>query len=153
MVHKIMKTLILTRVADNAMSGNLYMDNKGRYYSDLYVEPEDGKEGTVYRLSPSKDIDGEPDVPVTAVIVLTNPLSEREKRERAFSHDYMMLDRMRTDCEYYNSAEHYNNAHGSTIAETIADMKERWQKLPEDLKPEWLSWEKILEYEKKFGVA
>ena len=148
-----METLTLTRVADNAMSGNLYKDEEGCYYSDLYVEPENGKEGTVYRLSPSKEIDGEPDFPVTAVIVLTNPLSEREKRERAFRQDYMMLDRMRSDCEYYDTAAHYNNAHASTVAETIADMKARWQKLPEDLKPEWLSWEKILEYEKKFNLA
>ena len=134
------------------MSGNLYKDEDGRYYSDLYDEPENGKEGTVYRLSPSKEIDGEPDFAVTAIIILTNPLSEREKREREFKFDYMMLDRARTDCEYYDTAEHYNNAHASTIAETIADMKERWQKLPDDLKPEWLSWEQILKYEKKFGV-
>lgn len=148
-----MRTLTLTMVAKNAMSGNLYKDNKGRYYSDLFMEPENGKEGTVYRLSPSKEIDGEPDCPITAIITLTNPPSEKEKRERKFRHDYMMLDRMRTDFEYYNSASSYNNAHWTPIADAIADMKERWQKLPDDLKPIWLTWDQILNYEKKFGLA
>jgi hypothetical protein len=29
-------------------------------------------------------------------------------------------------------------------------MKKLWKKFPEDLKPQWISWEEILEYEKKF---
>ena len=70
---------------------------------------------------------------------------------KAFKLDYMMLDKWRMCCNYYNSAEHFNNAHVSTISEVIKDMKERWNKIPDDLKPEWITWEEILGYEKKFS--
>lgn len=148
-----METLTLTRVGEHRMEGGLYKDEKGRYYVDCHQEVENGKESVVYRLSPSNEPDGEPCDEVTAVIRLTNPPTEREQREKAFRMDYMMLDRHRADCEYYDTAEHYNSAHWQTIDETIASMKERWQRIPDDLKPEWLSWEKILEYEKKFKAA
>lgn len=147
-----MKELTLTRVGEHHMDGGLYKDEKGRFYVDCHDEVKSGQECTVYRLSPSTEPDGEPCDIVTCITHLTNPPTEREMREKAFKFDYMMLDRMRSDCEYYDTAAHYNNAHFSTIDKTIADMKARWQKLPEDLKPEWLSWEKILEYEKKFGL-
>ena len=145
-----MKTLELTRVGKNFMDGGLYKDKDGNYSVDCHSEPENGKPGTVYRLSPSNDPDGEPDVSFYGIIFITNPPSEREMREKGFQFDYMMLSRMKSDCEYYQTSEHYNHAHCSTIEKTIADMKARWEKLPEDLKPEWLSWEQILEYEKKF---
>lgn len=148
-----MQTLTLTRVGEHRMEGGLYKDDKGRYYVDCNTDIEHGKQGTVYRLSPSKEPDGEPCDEFTGIISLTNPPTDREQREKAYRSKYMMLDRMRSDCEYYDTAEHYNNAHWQTIAETIADMKALWQKLPEDLKPKWLSWEKILEYEKKFKLA
>ena len=121
-----MHTLTLTRVGEHRMEGGPYKDAKGRYYADCNTAIEHGKEGSVYRLSPSNEPDGEPDRCFTGIIELTNPPSDREQREAAFRTDYMMLDRMRTDCEYYDSAEHYNNAHFSTIAETIADMKGCW---------------------------
>ena len=145
-----MKTLELTKVGEHHMDGGLYKDKQGNYYVDCHSEPENGMFGTVYKLSPSNEPDGEPDVSFDGVIFITNPPSEREKREKAFKFDYMMLSRMKADCEYYKTSEHYNHAHFSTIAQTISDMKKRWQKLPKDLKPEWLSWEQILEYEKKF---
>lgn len=135
------------------MDGGLYKDNKGRYYVDCNTAIEHGKQGSVYMLSPSKEIDGEPNRCFTGIICFTNPPSEREEREKLYRMDYMMLDRHRADCEYYDTAEHYNHAHGQTIADTIESMKERWQRIPADLKPEWLSWDKILEYEKKFNLA
>lgn len=144
-----MKTLKLTRVGEH-MDGNLYKDENGMYYVDQYQEPIPDTPSVVYKLSPATEPDGEPCWPITCKIEILNPFTEKEKRMRWFRHDYMMLDRMRTDCEYYDSAEHYNRAHCSTIKQTIESMKEIWKKFPEDLKPEWLSWEKILEYEKKF---
>lgn len=144
-----MKTLKLTRVGEH-MDGNLYKDENGMYYVDQYQEPIPDTPSVVYKLSPATEPDGEPCWPITCKIEILNPFTEKEKRMRWFRHDYMMLDRMRTDCEYYDSAEHYNRAHCSTIKQTIESMKEIWKKFPEDLKPEWISWEKILEYEKKF---
>ena len=146
-----MKTLKLTRVGEH-MDGNLYRDEEGKYYVDQYQDPVPDQPSVVYRLSPAFEPDGEPDWPITCNIVITNPFTEKEKRMRWFRQDYMMLDRMRVDCEYYDTAAHYNNSHASTIRQTIDRMKEIWNKFPEDLKPEWISYEKILGYEKKFGL-
>ena len=132
------------------MDGNLYQDSKGYYYVDCHDEPKNNEISVVYLLSPATDSEGEPDKMIECKIVIANPRSEREERERAFKFDYMMLSRMQADCKYYNSAEHFNHSHFSTIKQTIESMKEIWKKFPEDLKPEWISWEEILEYEKKF---
>ena len=64
---------------------------------------------------------------------------------------YMMLDRMRSDCEYYLG---YGNRYAKHLWAAderlhIAYMKEIWNRFPEDGKPEWLPFEKILDYEKQ----
>lgn len=147
-----MKTLELTRVGEHRMEGGLYKDKNGNYYVDCHDEPKDSGVSVVYRLSPKNEIDGEPDKMIECEVKILNPLSEREKRMKAFKFDYMMLDRMRVDCEYYKSAEHFNNSHASTIRETIEEMKRIWNKFPKDLKPNWITYEQILGYEKKFGL-
>lgn len=148
---KSMKTLELTRVGEHRMEGGLYKDKKGNYYVDCHDEPKDSGVSVVYMLSPKKEIDGEPDKKIECEIKILNPLSEREKRMKAFKFDYMMLSCMQMGCKYYQSAWSYNNAHFQTAKEMIESMKEHWNKIPDDLKPEWISWEEILEYEKKFA--
>lgn len=143
-----MKTLELTRVGEHRMEGGLYKDKNGKYYVDCHSEIESGKFGTVYRLSPSTEPDGEPEDSFDGMIFITNPPTEKELREKSFRHDYMMLSRMQTDCNYYKSKEHFNRAHASTWEQHIEEMKKLWKKFPEDLKPEWCTWEQILEYEK-----
>lgn len=145
-----MKKLVLKRIGEHRMEGNLYKDSKGYYYVDCHDEPKNKGVSVVYRLCPATDPEGEPDKMIECEIEILNPRSEREERERAFKFDYMMLSRMQMDCKYYDSASHYNNAHGQTAKEMIENMKERWNKIPDDLKPVWISWEEILEYEKKF---
>ena len=147
-----MKTLELTKVGEHYMDGGLYKDKDGKYYVDCHSEIESGKFGTVYRLSPSTEPDGAPEASFDGMIFITNPPTEKELREKAFRYDYMMLSRMQTDCNYYKSKEHFNRAHASTWEQYIEEMKRLWKKFPEDLKPEWISWEEILEYEKKFSA-
>ena len=147
-----MKTLELTRVGEHRMEGGLYKDKNGNYYVDCHDEPKKSGVSVVYRLSPKNEIDGEPDKMIECEIKILNPLSKREERMKEFKFDYMMLNRMQMDCKYYDSAEHYNNSHASTIRQTIDRMKEIWNKFPEDLKPEWISLEEIEGYEKKFGL-
>ena len=147
-----MKTLELTRVGEHRMEGGLYKDKDGNYYVDCHDEPKKSGVSVVYRLSPKNEIDGEPDKMIECEIKILNPLSEREERMKEFKFDYMMLDKWRTCCNYYDSAAHFNNAHVSTISEIIEDMKDRWNKIPDDLKPEWLTWDDILDFEKKFGL-
>ena len=62
--------------------------------------------------------------------------------------NYMMLDRLRTDCEYFlgygNGSE--RNLWAGNVEDQIAEMRKIYDKLPE--KPEWLSLEDIDKYEK-----
>lgn len=64
---------------------------------------------------------------------------------------YMMLDRMRSDCEYYlGNGNHYaGHLWAGNEKDHIAYMKEIWERFPKDEKPEWLPYDKILEYEDK----
>lgn len=62
---------------------------------------------------------------------------------------YQMLDRMRSDCEYYLGYGNKNtkNLWGKSIDNHIASMKQIWNELKE--KPVWLSLDQINEYERK----
>ena len=64
---------------------------------------------------------------------------------------YMMLDRLRQDCDYYlNYADRSANVLWSKDEKSqIANMKAIWNTFPEKDTPEWLTWEQILEYEKR----
>ena len=64
---------------------------------------------------------------------------------------YMMLDRLRQDCNYYLG---YGNRSRSSLwagneRDQIETMKAIWNTFPEEDTPEWLTWEDILEFEKK----
>ena len=135
------------------MSGNLYKDEDGLYYVDQYQEPVPDTPSVVYKLSPATEPDGEPCWPITCNIEILNPFTEKEKRMRWFRQDYMMLSRMQLDCKYYKSKQHFNTDHASTWEQHIEAMKKLWKKFPEDLKPEWCTWEQILEYEKQFSTV
>ena len=70
---------------------------------------------------------------------------------RSESYQYQLLDRMRMDCDYYleNGQIYGNHLWAVSEKEQIAYMKAIWNNFAEDKKPEWLTWDAILEYEKK----
>lgn len=61
--------------------------------------------------------------------------------------EYMMLDRLKSDCNYFMGFGNYNEkalwAH--SVEEQIAEMKRLWNVLA--VKPEWLTMEQICIYE------
>ena len=118
----------------------VYEDKNGGFWKDTNL----GK-GTPYlhRSCPSDDFDGEPDYPINDEYVLISQYKENPHR---FS--YMMLDKLRLDCKYYFG--HGNRSKKIDIAGIIAEMKEIWNNLPRNGKPEWLTWEQILEYESAY---
>lgn len=65
---------------------------------------------------------------------------------------YMLLDRMRLDCDYLldNVANHL---WAGNITDQIGYMKALWESFPADEKPEWLTMEQINEYEQKMSEA
>ena len=87
---------------------------------------------------------------ITADISLTG--SEQPSAEKQdFSYEYQLLDRLRTDCEYFLGEGQRNKKHlwaGSVYAQ-IAKMRELYDALPE--KPEWLTAEAISDYEDRMS--
>lgn len=64
---------------------------------------------------------------------------------------YMMLSRMKSDCDYYLG---YGNRNAGQLwaddeNAQIDNMKALWNSFSEEDKPEWLTWEELLEYEKQ----
>lgn len=65
--------------------------------------------------------------------------------------NYMFLDRLRCDCEYYLNygRRNKNVLYYKDEKEHIEKMKELYNKFPEDEKPEWLTMQDIVDYENK----
>lgn len=64
---------------------------------------------------------------------------------------YMMLSRMKSDCDYYLGYGNRSTNHlwaGDEIGQ-IENMKAIWCTFPDEDKPEWLTWKELLEYEKQ----
>lgn len=64
---------------------------------------------------------------------------------------YMLLDRMRQDCAYYlgNGNRNPNNLCAGSVEQQLEEMKAIWNSFPDEDKPEWLTWEEILEFERR----
>lgn len=64
---------------------------------------------------------------------------------------YMMLDRLRQDCEYYlgYGGRSVNNLWSEDEKTHIQNMKDIWNSFDENDKPEWLTMEQIEEFEKR----
>jgi len=91
-----------------------------------------------------------------------NGHSKRERMKMAgydiFKADekfrYQLLNRMQGDCDYYlgNGNRSRNALWAENEKEQIEVMKKLWNSFADDEKPEWLSWEGILNYESKMVV-
>ena len=96
------------------------------------------------------EIDGEPSYPldITDIELI---FKEREPQPTSAEKlNYMVLSRLKSDCDYYLG--NGNRCNGRLWAgderEQINEMKELYNSFKEDKKPEWLTYEQILEYEK-----
>ena len=75
--------------------------------------------------------------------------TKKEENNTDLEYRYMLLDRLRSDCEYFLGNGNRNEKHlwaGSVDAQ-INEMKKIWNSLKE--KPEWITIEDINNYEKK----
>lgn len=66
---------------------------------------------------------------------------------------YMMLDRMRSDCEYFlgNGNRYSKCLWTGNVTEQIEAMKAIYESFPDDKKPEWISLEEIERYAYKMA--
>lgn len=67
---------------------------------------------------------------------------------------YRLLSRMKSDCDYYlgNGGRHPKHLWADNEVEHIACMKALWNSFGDEGKPEWLTYEQILDYEQKMGI-
>ena len=122
-----------------------YKDQNGKYYFD-----EGDLHGTLklytgaYLDEACGEICGEPNNLVTRLVVCENPYTEHPKK-----YEYMLLGRMKQDCEYFlgNGNGYEGHLYGGSVENICAEMKKLWNSFNEDEKPEWLSLEDINSYE------
>lgn len=70
--------------------------------------------------------------------------------EPADSYKYMLLDRLRTDCEYYlgNGNRHAPHLWAGTVGTHIKSMILLYDSFPEADRPEWITLEDIENYKR-----
>ncbi|MFS1519526.1 LPD11 domain-containing protein [Bacillus sp. SCS-151] len=116
-------------------TGNLYKDiTLGSDNPDLYCC--------------SNDFDGEPGWPIKndLEIHFKETVKQINQEDR---FNYLLLDRLRSDCEYYlrSGNRNANNLWAKNEKEQIKKMKELYNSFSDNEKPEWLTYEQILQYE------
>lgn len=67
---------------------------------------------------------------------------------------YMMLSRMKSDCDYYlgNGDRSTNHLWAGNEKDQIANMIALWCTFEPEDSPEWLTWGELVDYGKKMGV-
>jgi hypothetical protein len=91
--------------------------------------------------------DGEPECHINRSLEIQ---IKTKYKENPNSFNYQMLNRLKSDCEYYlgcgNRCKKY--LYYKDEQEHIDEMKKLYNSFPDDEKPEWLTFEQILNYEK-----
>ena len=133
MEEKKQTVLTLKFIGIDDFSCPTYEDQYGRFWKDLNL----GKSET-------------PDL-YSTTIQQEYTFESEPFRRNPYEFQYMMLSRMQSDCEYFLG---YGNRSVTILSESnpqqhINRMKELWEGLPSDGKPEWLTWEQLLNYEKE----
>jgi len=93
-------------------------------------------------------LEGDPCSPIKSDLKI-NFIDMPEKQTREEKFNYMMLGRLRSDCDYYLNYGNRNKKclHNLDEKEHIEHMKQLHNSFTEGKKPMWLSYDKILEYE------
>lgn len=113
----------------------------------LYKDIAQGKSDNPVLYSCGNEIDGDPSFPISSKFKIVFKTKYKESPHKL---NYLMLDRLKQDCEYYlgNGGRHKKHLYYQDEAEHIDEMKKLYKSFPEDAKPEWLTWDDILNYEK-----
>lgn len=78
--------------------------------------------------------------------------TKKEENNTDLEYRYMLLDRLKQDCEYFLGNGNGNAEHSlwaKDIDEQIDKMKELYNSFADDQKPEWITMEDINNYEKE----
>ncbi|MBG9732273.1 hypothetical protein ABD87_22880 [Lysinibacillus sphaericus] len=144
-----MEKLTLNFIGVDDWSRPVFKDDNGKIFKDLNCG-----EGKI-DLCTAYSFDGEPDTPIGYIRKYQNVeievigMNEEPTPEEKFN--YQMLSRLQMDCDYYLGNGNRNKKYlwADNEEEHINEMKKLYHKFDEDKKPEWLTWEEILNYENK----
>ena len=130
----------LNYIGTDSWERPVYKDGTGKLWKDVNL----GDREPSLCSSADNDFDGEPDMPIEETYEIIGKMPANEN-----CFQYMMLSRFQSDCEYYLGYGRRNPARlcGNTVNCHIAYMKQIWNSLPEDGKPDRLTWEQLLDYE------
>ena len=139
--------LILEYTGMRDFSDNkVYKDKEGIYFSKddfndiIYIGKDIDNDpwGSIKNIEKYKDLE----------VVTTGDENLPTEAER---FNYQMLGRLQSDCEYYLGYGNRYTGHlwAKNEVKQIEEMKKIYNSFTEDKKPEWLTWEEILNYEKE----
>lgn len=128
-----------------------YRDEKGNLWLDIN-NGACGMEVDLHKSTRNDRMDaGEPDFPVTDIYKEKDIIFVNEFHVHPRKGDYMLLDRLRSDCNYFlgNGNGYEGHLWANTVEEHIQKMKEIHNSFSKADKPQWLTMEQIEEYERK----
>ena len=137
------KTLIMKHIGMDDFSCPVYQDQFGHLWKDIDLGEQDTP--CLYSVT-NNDLDGEPLYPIRQ----EHSFDPAPFRRNRYEFEYRMLSKLQSDCEYFLG---YGNRNPKILCDDnvqshITRMQEFWKGFPEGEKPEWLTWEQILEYQK-----
>lgn len=142
------ETMILNYVGTGEFDMPAYQDENGHYWVNinLMLSNPNGLHSTT-----NNEIDGEPDRPFleTYPNETVEFIGEPDPRERMYQGDYRMLSRLQSDVKYYLGAgnRYAGHLYYEDPKKHIEEMRNLYDKFPEDLKPQWCTAEMLDEYE------
>ena len=139
--------LTMKPIGEDFWSRPVYKDQYGRLWKDITL----GSETPELCSALYNAFDGEPDLPIRRPFVI---LSSEKRIDEDKKFQYQMLGRLRSDCDYYLG---YGDRSPRVLPlsderKHIETMKDIWNNFADDEKPEWLTWDQILEYEKTMCI-
>lgn len=98
------------------------------------------------------EFDGDPCSPIRSDLVV---IFKTKYEESPYRFNYMMLGRLQSDCEYFLGWGNRSKSrlYYGDVKKHIEHMKELHNSFPEGHKPEWLTYESILEYERQMSES
>ena len=144
-----MEQLVLNYLGEDFLGLPVYDDEDGELLKDV-----NGGIGELNLHTICGDVDGDPNISISKikkyqgleVVVLgrNNEPTEEEKQ------NYRLLGRLQMDCDYFLGfgCRSESRLWAKDVASQIAKMKELHDSFPNGKKPQWLTYDDILRYEK-----
>jgi len=143
-----MEKLILNYLGDDFLGIPTYKDENGKLFKDVNCD-----NGILDICTVSGNFeDGDPNTPISQIKKYQNLeieiIGREEEPTREEKFNYQMLGRLKSDCDYYLGYGNHSakNLWGITEQNHIEEMKKIYNWFDNDKKPEWLTYEQILEY-------